>query len=78
MGNDSKLGSDWQPILTAPKGETILGLKINGGEGSQPIICGELYDERLSGGPAIIDRWAGRWARVSHWTPIPALPSEAD
>lgn len=68
--------SDWQPIETAPKGEMILGLKTSRGEVSAPVICGELYDPRLAGGPALIDRWAGRWATVTHWMPVPPAPEQ--
>lgn len=67
-------GEGWQPIETAPKGETILGLKTSRGEVSAPVICGELYDPKLAKN-AIIDRWSGKSASVTHWMPIPPLPA---
>lgn len=67
--------SDWQPIGTAPKDETILGLKTSRGEVSAPVICGELYDHRLAPN-AIIDRWSGKWATVTHWMPVPPVPEQ--
>ena len=68
---------EWQPIETAPRGEIIVGLKLYC-VGAQPAAVGELYDPKIAGGPALIDRWHGRWWRVTHWMPLPLPPGRKE
>lgn len=56
----------WQPIETAPKGQTIIGINLL--PHHPAVIVGELYELREN---AILDQWRGRWLACSHWQPLP-------
>lgn len=61
---------EWQPISSAPKGVSIIGLR-SPGDGYEPAFVGQVYDMRPN---ALIDRWRGKWVVCTHWLPLPPPP----
>ena len=67
----------WEPIETAPRGQTIVGLRANP-IGKQPALVGEIWNFAGSDWTHVMDRWTGRGSRCTHWMPLPKPPEASD